>query len=87
MSSPEEWLVCGLCSAKVFLVMEMMAIMAWFIIWIIIVMMKSIMMIICDDDGMILNQVRQMFNNPVHRRLLARLLKVELEVIPSRFPS
>ena len=27
-----------------------------------------------------------MFNNPVHRRLLARLLKVELEVIPSRLP-
>ena len=57
------------------------------VIIIIIVMMKRIMMIICDDDGMILNQVRQMFNNPVHRRLLARLLKVELEVIPSRFPS
>ena len=55
---------------------------------IIIMMMKSIIMNIYDDDGMILNnQVRQMFNNPVHRRLLARLLKVELEVIPSRFPS
>ena len=33
-----------------------------------------------DDDVMIFCQVRQMFNNPVHRRLLARLLKVELEV-------
>ena len=40
-----------------------------------------------DDEDNDDYQVRQMFNNPVHRRLLARLLKVELEVIPSRFPS
>ena len=39
-----------------------------------------------DDEENHIDQVRQMFNNPVHRRLLARLLKVELEVIPSRFP-
>ena len=26
-----------------------------------------------------------MFNNPAHRRLLARLLKVELEVIPNKY--
>ena len=30
------------------------------------------------------SQVRQMFNNPVHRRLLARLLKVDQAVIPER---
>ena len=85
MSSPEEWLVCGLCSAKVMMkniagiakaaqvhnLPEKSSLNASFVC--------------LDDEADSSNQVRQMFNNPVHRRLLARLLKVELEVIPSRF--
>ena len=45
MSSTTEWLVCGLCGAK----------------------------------------VRQLFNNPAHRKLLARLLVQEVDNIPSRY--
>ena len=45
MSSTTEWLVCGLCGAK----------------------------------------VRQLFNNPAHRKLVARLVVQEVENIPSRF--
>ena len=45
MSSSSEWLVCGLCGAK----------------------------------------VRQLFDNPAHRKLLARLLVQEVENIPSRY--
>jgi len=44
MSSNTEWLVCGLCGAK----------------------------------------VRQLFNNPNHRKLLARLLVQDVENIPTR---
>ena len=45
MSSTSEWLVCGLCGAK----------------------------------------VRQLSNNPAHRKLLARLLVQEVANIPTRY--
>ena len=77
--------MCGLCSAKVIMMKDVERIAKAALHNFPGKSSLNASFVCLDDEADSSKQVRQMFNNPVHRRLLARLLKVELEVIPSRF--
>ena len=63
MSSKTDWLVCGLCGAKVRTAQA------------------------SNRRNRTSFQVRQLFNNPSHRKLLARLLVQDIEKIPTKYNS